>query len=899
MISTSLRDGFANTALAEATMTVELTDSCPYKGLQPYVAADRAFFFGRERDQEIIVSNFYAARLTVLYGASGVGKSSVLLAGVVPELAKKPRLAVVAFRSWQGQNFLANLKNEILAAVKQSTGKPPEVDVTLPFDEVIQQCSGILRGPIFFILDQFEEYFLYHPVSYDENSFDVELARAVNREDINASFVFSMREDGLSKLDRFQGRIPNLLTNLLRLEHLDRQAANAAIRKPLDEYNRRLADGDGSVKIEDELVEELLDQLRAGNVSLGLAGRGQIKTGAIDGECDTQIETPFLQMVLRRLWEQEQYERSQTLRLTTLAKLGGPENIARTHLDKQLTKFTEGQREMAAQLLRYLVTPAGTKIAQESSALANWAGLDETKVDALLTQLSSPEMRILRTVAAPGQPVRYEIFHDVLARAVVGWRARRKLVRERRRVRQLRVGVGLLVLVLAATITTGFVWRKKAEFQQKIEKADNVADSAKAMDQDPELELLLAVEAVKIMFTPKAQAELVEALSSPLHANLQGHGGPVRSAIFSPDGKTIATAGEDKMVVLWDFETSQTLFNSTMIAHPNFVTNLAFSPDGKSLATACKDGIARIYQVDEWKTHEGEWKTVAELHGHKKSIRGIAFSPDGSLIATGSEDNSVRIWSQRRDRTWETIRELKGPSVSEAGTEKLPGHTNFVQSVAFSRDGKLLVTASRDTTAKVWKVETWQLMQTLQDENVVRGAVFSPDGQLIVTGNESCQTKIWKRLADRWGKLDGDKYVADQTLPSKGGCAAETNEVSQEGYIDAVNFSQDGQFLVTASRDQTVLIRRTGTWEKVKTLTGHQGEVYFAAYSPDGRFVISAGEDKRVILWEPLVTAPPENTSLDELLKMAQPRLLRALDCNELNRFQLPCETLPSLECCR
>ena len=823
-----------------------------------------------------------------------MGKSSVLLAGVVPDLTKKPSLAVIAFRNWQGQNFLTNLKNEIVAAVRQSTGKPPDVDVTLPFDEVIQRCSSILRGPIFFILDQFEEYFLYHPVSEDENSFDVELARAVNRQDINASFVFSMREDGLSKLDRFQGRIPNLLTNLLRLEHLDRQAANAAIRKPLDEYNRRLADGNGSVKIEDGLVEELLNQLRAGNVTLELTGRGQIKSGAVDAECDTRIETPFLQMVLRRLWEQEQYERSHKLRLATLEKLGGPENIARTHLDKQLTKFSEAQREMAAQLLRYLVTPAGTKIAQESSALANWAGLDETKVDALLTQLSSPEMRILRTVAAPGQPVRYEIFHDVLARAVVGWRARRKLIREKRRVRRLRAGVGLLVLVLAATITTGFVWHKREEIQQRIETADKLAISAKAMEQDPELELLLAIEAARFMFTPKAQEELVKALSSPLRANLQGHGGPVRSAVFSPDGKTIATAGEDKIVVLWEFETSEPIFNSTMISHPNFVMNLAFSPDGKFLATACKDGVARIYQVDEWKTHDGEWKPIAELQGHKKAIRGIAFSPDGSLIATGGEDNAVRIWGQRRDRTWETIRELRGPSVTEAGTEKLPGHTNFVQSVAFSNDGKLLVTGSRDTTAKIWKAGTWELLQTLQDENVVRGAVFSPDNHLIVTGNESCQTKVWKRAAEQ-----SDKYVPDQTLPSKGGCARETNEESQVGYIDAVNFSRDGQFLVTASRDQTVLIRRTGTWEKVKSLTGHQGEVYFAAYSPDGKFVVSAAEDQRVIVWEPLVTAPPANSSLDELLRLAKPRLLRALDCHEWSRFQVPCDTSRSLECCR
>ena len=888
-------------------MPIDLTDSCPYKGLQPYVAADRPFFFGRERDQEIIISNLYATRLTVLYGASGVGKSSVLLAGIVPELSKKPRVAVVAFRNWQGENFLTNLKNDVLAAVRQSSGKQPAVDIELPFDELIQRCSSILRGPIFFILDQFEEYFLYHPVSQLENNFDVELARAVNRQDVNASFMLSMREDGLSKLDRFQGRIPNLLNNLLRLEHLDRQAANDAIRKPLDEYNRRLTDGRSPMEFEDKLVEELLNELRAGNVTLELMGHGQFQGGGAGSDSDTRIETPFLQMVLTRLWEEEQHESSNKLRLATLEKLGGPENIARTHLDKQLAQLSEVQREMAAQLLRYLVTPAGTKIAQESPALANWAGLDEAKVDALLTQLSSPEMRILRTVAAPGQPVRYEIFHDVLARAVVGWRARRRLIRERRRVRRLSAGVGLLVLIVAGMVGVGFVWSNKV----KREKANDLADSAKAMSTDPELELLLAVEAGKIMFTDKTQAELVNALSSPMRANLQGHEGPVRSAVFSPDGKTIATAAEDNKVVLWDFERFETLYDSTMIEHPNFVMYLTFSPDSKLLATACKDGIARVYQVDEWKKHQGDWKPIAELRGQQKpgeqlkSIRSVAFSPNGSLIATGSEDNAVRIWRRAGDSTWEMVAELKGPPVSstegqakgsDARTVKLDGHTNFVQTVAFSHDDEFMVSASRDMTARVWKVGTWELLQTLQDTNVVRSAVFSPDDQLIVTGNESCETKIWKRVGDRWAKVAA-KARPNQVLPFQGGCATAKGSTNfQEGYIDAVNFSPDGKHLVSASRDHTVFIRNSDTWEKAQALTGHQGEVYFAAYSPDGRFVISAAEDKRVIVWEPGVAAPPSNSSLEVLLKMAAPRLLRSLDCKELNRFQLPCDTSP--ECC-
>lgn len=139
------------------------TSSCPYKGLQPYTEADRAYFFGRERDQEIITANLYAAPLTVLYGASGVGKSSVLLAGVAPQLRQTPRLALVIFREWQDAGFLLALKKEVLRAVSRSAGKEINVDLKFDLDEFLLKCAQAFRGDLFFILDQFEEYFLYHP----------------------------------------------------------------------------------------------------------------------------------------------------------------------------------------------------------------------------------------------------------------------------------------------------------------------------------------------------------------------------------------------------------------------------------------------------------------------------------------------------------------------------------------------------------------------------------------------------------------------------------------------------------------------------------------------------------------------------------------------------------------
>jgi len=416
-------------------MTANLpSDFCPYKGLQPYTEQDRRFFFGRTRDEQIIISNLYAAQLTIFYGASGVGKSSVLLAGTVPLLKQEPNLTVVVFRNWQDPNFASQVKQQTLEAVSTRAGKQIDTDLSLPLDEVLNRAARGLRGPIFFVFDQFEEYFLYNPPSPDSKAFEAEFARAINRRDLNANFLLSMREDSLSKLDRFQGRIPTLMNNMLRLEHLDRDGAEEAIINPLDEYNRRPPSGQTTVTIEPQLVESVLDELRGVKVTSEQTGRGAVEDLSSAAPA-AEIETPLLQMVLTRLWDEERAQVSRVLRLQTFEALGRAANIARTHLDTMMSRLTPEECNDAANILRYLVTPSGTKIAQEAGALGSWTELKEEKVQAILTRLSGQDMRILRTVQTPGQPVRYEIFHDVLARAILDWRGRYIAQQQRERIR--------------------------------------------------------------------------------------------------------------------------------------------------------------------------------------------------------------------------------------------------------------------------------------------------------------------------------------------------------------------------------------------------------------------------------------------------------------------------------
>jgi hypothetical protein len=345
------------------------------------------------------------------------------MAGVVPMLRSKPRTVVVVFRDWQRPDFLAALKNECHTQVAQARKKPLEIPTDIPLDELLLRLGEEFGGTILLLLDQFEEYFLYHPESEVGNSFDSEFARAVNRDDVDANFLLALREDGLSKIDRFRARIPNLMGNLLRLRHLDAAAAEDAIRKPLKAYNDHLEKGEEAVTIEDGLVGAIIDQVRSGYVSLAPATGAGVPQ---DLEAESKIETPFLQLVLTRLWQEELNNDSRSLRLNTLLKLGGAQEIVRTHLDDVMMKLEPIEQKLCASFFDRLVTPSGTKIACRLDDLGKWAGELAEHVLHVVTVLS--ENRILRTIAPsanlPGTPPSYEIFHDVLAPAILDWRRR-------------------------------------------------------------------------------------------------------------------------------------------------------------------------------------------------------------------------------------------------------------------------------------------------------------------------------------------------------------------------------------------------------------------------------------------------------------------------------------------
>lgn len=424
----------------------------PYQGLTPYDEADAPFFFGRERETKLITASLFASPLTLLYGASGVGKSSILRAGVLKGLRERKDVLAIVFARWQADP-LAQLRTAIAQAtlpfigkkrlgVKQTAQKKaiqllaraPSAKMRigtrnrrndLALNELVSSCSRLAKRRLMIILDQFEEYSLYHP---NTDALDEELPAAIAISDLSASFLLSLREDAVAQLDRFEGRIPALFNNFRRIEHLDRAAAKRAITEPLKRYNELRERQSAPISIEPALVEEVLNQVRTGQLVVSTtAGTGAVTPTSINEDRQGRIETPYLQLVMTRLWTQERDLGSSLLRTATLSQLGGAQRIVLTHLDGVMSNFSDQEKDLAAKVFNQLVTPSGTKIAHLLRDLSDYAGVSSDELKPLLEKLSRGSDRILRPVASlpefPDEP-RYEIFHDRLGAAILDWRSR-------------------------------------------------------------------------------------------------------------------------------------------------------------------------------------------------------------------------------------------------------------------------------------------------------------------------------------------------------------------------------------------------------------------------------------------------------------------------------------------
>ncbi|MEU4226299.1 WD40 repeat domain-containing protein [Nonomuraea sp. NPDC026600] len=838
---------------------------CPYQGLVPFETEKTEFFFGRARATHSLLERLGPrldehGSILLISGASGVGKSSLLRAGLMPALAKG-MLPVAGSQRWR--RLLITPTSRPLRALAEewaaAFGGRVETVYEHLRDDPRRTLSGALSpdGRLVLVVDQFEELFVLVTDEQERQAF-VRVLDALAEGPRGAGVIIGVRADYWDRCAAYPQFAEAIQDGQVIVEPMAEPDLRLAITGPAAAVG---------LEIEPGLVETILGELRAGQ-----AAGDRYEAGAL----------PLLSQALRNTWERRAdgrltvrgYEESGRVRDSVrrtadevLGRLPAEDRKTALRLFRRMTLITAGgrvarrratlteihaaapahspeRRERAEALLsafadqRLLTLHEDTAEIAHDALLIAWPTLRQwlepdftaqTVYDRLIDDATQwadyhrdPAFlyRGARLLAVQDSRPRWDRDPDsfpppgpTVERFITASTGAARRTGRRRRL----VMAGLAVLSVLALLAAGAAVNaaNDAVEQRRVAVSRRLAAQSEVTG-DTTLASMLAVASWRVARTNEARNRVLVAATRTGRGTLTGHTRGVMALAFSPDGSIIATGSDDGTARLWDTASRRQL--GAPITRPKYdcsSVELAFSPDGRTLATACLNSV-RFYDVA---TH----RELGVPLKHEEVVSAIAYNPDGKTFVTGDFHGVVRQWDAATHRPHGTPmgRPDEGPQLA-----------GIIREVTFSRDGKTLASAGNETV-RLWDTATSRQIGTpfARHAKGVYGVAFSPDGITLATVGYDRTARLWNMATRKQTGVLKDRFTG----------------------FNAIAFSPDGTRLATAGASGRTVLWDTAGRKQLVALADNLSGVERVAFSPDGKLLAAAGDDGVVRLADPQV----------------------------------------------